>query len=854
MPNTGNIFAGTGESVARGSGRDWTNPGNVVSDNATDATCAAPDANGSDYLVARNFPLNIPTGATIIGVLVRVEASEHTAGTEPLLAQLQNDSAALIGSSKSTSNGGSISGTAKAVYTYGSISDLWGATLTPAILNDADFGVRLWFATAHDIRIDYVTLQVEYRIAALGDEQEVHREIVEVTSRAARTASAGVALAIALATGVVADDFVPPVVVPLVEDSAENVVISPRLALPVLVSEGDELPGGSSTALAEGAWSGLQLGGYGAAGLDYRFREDAIFGSALSESAGFALQLERGAPIFLTFATGGGELPPAADVPLDEDVLSGATVARAPVPSSTFYEEDALPQLIDEDLPVETVVRLGPILAPQLGAIDELPGGSASALAEGAHGGSQLSGGDPVFVVVPLVVDWVPQPAAGAVEEDSDVHAIVSRPGAVVYVYGDGGDASGVATLDDGEPVASVVARTVPATVELPAPDELPGGSASGLSEGSSGRLEIIAGGPVIAIRAGGDEFVPSAATVVLDDGPPVAAVQPSSNLLVLLYGDGSAAIADLLLDEGALEPVVVRTLPVVRIPGSDDELSVAASGAIDESDPPARVVVSLAPVVRDPQDEDRVLGGSVSALAEGSLGAVQLAGGSPAFVLALGGSDDLAQAAASSTIDDESEPSATIYRPTVVIYVYGDGGDASGVATLDDETRVEPRVVRLRPSLPDPAPEDAFAVASSATLDESFAVSGLVIRARATLESVGDPDDLAQIALDGGAPEPAAIAPRIVRIDAVAEEDALPSVAVAALDEESSPDGTIPPRSIAVHLMIDSGLDADRVIASLARILLATLTVRPLDSATLTVRVEHSDELTVQPLDTRTV
>lgn len=162
MPNTGNVFAGTGENNAGIGATAWTNPGNIVSDNTTDATCAA--AASSQYLVARNFGFSIPTTAIILGVLARIEASEHTAGTEALLSQLQNEAGTLFGSSKSASNEGNISGTAKSVYTYGSTSDVWGATLTPAIVNDVDFGARFWFTTAHDIRVDFVTMAIEYLI------------------------------------------------------------------------------------------------------------------------------------------------------------------------------------------------------------------------------------------------------------------------------------------------------------------------------------------------------------------------------------------------------------------------------------------------------------------------------------------------------------------------------------------------------------------------------------------------------------------------------------------------------------------------------------------------------------------
>lgn len=161
--STGNVNPVTGENIDRAGLTAWTDPTQIISSNDGKASI---NATGSDYLVARNFGFTIPTGATINGILVRVEAAENAGGTEPLLAQLQDASAALFGSSKSTSNEGSISGTTDAVYTYGSTSDLWGATLTEAIVEDADFGVRLWFTTSHLVTIDHVTMAVEYTSAA----------------------------------------------------------------------------------------------------------------------------------------------------------------------------------------------------------------------------------------------------------------------------------------------------------------------------------------------------------------------------------------------------------------------------------------------------------------------------------------------------------------------------------------------------------------------------------------------------------------------------------------------------------------------------------------------------------------
>jgi hypothetical protein len=161
MASTGNLFPGTGENNAGIGATAWTNPGNIVSDNATDATCNA--AASSQYLVARNFSFSsIPTNATIRGITVRIEGTENTAGTESVNAQLQNDSGALIGSSKAQT----FSGTGATVYTYGASNDLWGATITRAMLQDADFGVRFWFTTAHNITVDYVTMAIEWDIPA----------------------------------------------------------------------------------------------------------------------------------------------------------------------------------------------------------------------------------------------------------------------------------------------------------------------------------------------------------------------------------------------------------------------------------------------------------------------------------------------------------------------------------------------------------------------------------------------------------------------------------------------------------------------------------------------------------------
>jgi hypothetical protein len=169
MPSTGNVFAGTGENNAGIGATAWTNPGNITSDNATDASCNAGAS--SQYLVARNFSFGLPSNALIVGVTVRIEAAESSAGSETLNAQLQNESGTLVGSSKTAS----VNGTSPTVYTFGSTSDLWGATLTSAIVNDADFGVRFWFTSAHNMTVDYVTMALEY-VELIGGTRQ-HRRV-----------------------------------------------------------------------------------------------------------------------------------------------------------------------------------------------------------------------------------------------------------------------------------------------------------------------------------------------------------------------------------------------------------------------------------------------------------------------------------------------------------------------------------------------------------------------------------------------------------------------------------------------------------------------------------------------------
>ncbi len=161
MASTGNTLPTVAASVDRAGSTAWTSPGNVVSDNATDTTSAVP----TDYLVTSGYGFTIPGGSTISGVTVRVEASETGTGASSYIPQLHSATTpTLIGSAKSAVT---VTGATKVISSNGGTSDVWGATLTPDIVNNSGFGVSIWSTdTTNTLAIDYVTIAIEYTTPA----------------------------------------------------------------------------------------------------------------------------------------------------------------------------------------------------------------------------------------------------------------------------------------------------------------------------------------------------------------------------------------------------------------------------------------------------------------------------------------------------------------------------------------------------------------------------------------------------------------------------------------------------------------------------------------------------------------
>jgi hypothetical protein len=115
----------------------------------------------SQFLRAEDFGFSIPGGATIDGVVVGVERSLTLAFTvTDSIVRLYTGS--FVGSNKAT---GTTWPTSDTYEDHGGAADVWGATLTPAIVNASTFGVGVSCIASGlgaDAQIDHIRITVFY--------------------------------------------------------------------------------------------------------------------------------------------------------------------------------------------------------------------------------------------------------------------------------------------------------------------------------------------------------------------------------------------------------------------------------------------------------------------------------------------------------------------------------------------------------------------------------------------------------------------------------------------------------------------------------------------------------------------
>lgn len=170
MASTGAKLPTSGTSVSASPWSDnaWTSPGNVTAIDSTYASVTASTFDTNDQThrlrcVGFDFS-SIPDGSTINGISVTIHNARYANGSGSIdLAQLVEGGAPLGDNKYSTPQ--ALTKTATTDYSLGGTSDLWGATLTAAIVKSSTFGIDIGcLSTAEntDVFIDAVEMTVEY--------------------------------------------------------------------------------------------------------------------------------------------------------------------------------------------------------------------------------------------------------------------------------------------------------------------------------------------------------------------------------------------------------------------------------------------------------------------------------------------------------------------------------------------------------------------------------------------------------------------------------------------------------------------------------------------------------------------
>ena len=160
-----NRFAGAGVSEGLEE-MPWITPGNITADDGAEATISNYDSDEFEKtLRSHTYGFTIPGGATIDGIEVIVGRRNSSApGLADDIIRLAKAGTA-IGDNKST---GVTWPTSEASITYGSPTDLWGTTWTPAEINAGGFGATLNplnTGNAENAAVDYHRIIVYYTTA-----------------------------------------------------------------------------------------------------------------------------------------------------------------------------------------------------------------------------------------------------------------------------------------------------------------------------------------------------------------------------------------------------------------------------------------------------------------------------------------------------------------------------------------------------------------------------------------------------------------------------------------------------------------------------------------------------------------
>lgn len=140
---------------------NWANPANIFADDGNSATAAfLGPPTGTVDLDGQTFGFNIPPNAIIDGIKMEIEVPSSNRWAEANGTVRLKKAGASIGNN--LAGLGSASGI---IWTYGSATNLWGTTWTPAEINAAGFGATfaaVYSSSGNDftIGVDFIRITV----------------------------------------------------------------------------------------------------------------------------------------------------------------------------------------------------------------------------------------------------------------------------------------------------------------------------------------------------------------------------------------------------------------------------------------------------------------------------------------------------------------------------------------------------------------------------------------------------------------------------------------------------------------------------------------------------------------------
>ena len=146
----------------------WINPSNAITSDNSYATVTGDGVNVAELLYLSTLGFAVPTGATITGIVARVEAKHSVGGSSNALHCAVTKTG--IGADPSGFTLRTITPTTSdAVYILGTTTDLWGQTLSVADVNASTFGLFFYVVAAgmgsgEVTSIDDVVVTVYYNI------------------------------------------------------------------------------------------------------------------------------------------------------------------------------------------------------------------------------------------------------------------------------------------------------------------------------------------------------------------------------------------------------------------------------------------------------------------------------------------------------------------------------------------------------------------------------------------------------------------------------------------------------------------------------------------------------------------